>query len=662
MKESSPNDRIRSLESDMQQVTAQQIVANQKEREEKFIALIKRQEILAAENPEGYKRRVVALAWLGYGYILFVLLMTVLTFVGMIWLMMNAHVGAGGAKLLLLLGLVFVGIVRSLWVRLQPPEGVALDPKNAPKLIEEVKRISDKLDAIKIDRILINDEANAAAIQIPRFGVFGPSRNYLLIGVPLLLSLSPDEFRFVVAHEFGHFSGQHGKFGCWVYRLNRTWEMLQINLQSHASSKIIFGQFFNWFEPVFAATTFVLRRANEYEADKIGAELAGRDAACAALLRIQYVGPHIQEKFWEPLFSRSTKENSPPENIMTDLAHFARGSIETEFIRKRLEEALKEKTDYGDTHPCLTDRLRAMGISSENVDSRYSATLSEPLTDTAAHAFCGEGMSAILESVNREVLSGIKDIWTKTHRQYQAQKAEFDRLDALRAEKPLSAPELLTFARLTEVVRSPEESLPLYASFLELEPDSAEGWFSYGDALLDSGDEAGILHLRKAIDLNPQLGVAAIDRIGKFENSRGNARALDVLRDEMLLAMSTDEIVDREARTLTLGDRFIPHGLSAKEIESLTAQFAARTDVIKVFVIRKVLPSRPSTPKLTIIVERKKKFLESETANSNFVTKVVKEINSAEELIMFSPKKPKPWVKLLSEIPGALIVDLGKKK
>ena len=70
---------------------------------------------------------------------------------------------------------------------------------------------------------IIDDEFNACIVQIPRFGLFGGARNYLVIGLPLMQTLTVEQFAAVLAHEYGHLSGAHGHFSAWIYRLRVTW-------------------------------------------------------------------------------------------------------------------------------------------------------------------------------------------------------------------------------------------------------------------------------------------------------------------------------------------------------------------------------------------------------------------------------------------------------
>src|SRR5712692_2360244 len=140
---------------------------------EAFETLVTRLTREAKANPGAYKLRVVLLALLGYVYIFAVLaLLIFLTGAFCLWL-----VSGRGSFLAVKLGLpvaIFAyTILRSLWVRLPPPEGHALTRKQAGPLFQMVDELRQALKTPRIHRILVTDDFNASVTQVPRLGVFG---------------------------------------------------------------------------------------------------------------------------------------------------------------------------------------------------------------------------------------------------------------------------------------------------------------------------------------------------------------------------------------------------------------------------------------------------------------------------------------------------------
>ena len=156
-----------------------------------------------------------------------------------------------GAKLFAipLLALSYA-IVRSLWVRLPPPEGRRIGRAEAPQLFDLCELLRKWLRGPRIHRILVTDDFNASIVQISRLGLFGWPRNYLIIGLPLMLAMSPSKFEAVLAHEYGHLAGAHGHFSAWVYRIRQTWERLATTLGERTRwGAFLFAPFFNWYAP-----------------------------------------------------------------------------------------------------------------------------------------------------------------------------------------------------------------------------------------------------------------------------------------------------------------------------------------------------------------------------------------------------------------------------
>lgn len=215
---------------------------------EQFDALVKKIEEVAEKQPGGYKARVLGLALLGYGYLSGILGGILgLGLVG-VWLLTLGH-GTGylvSKKLLIpLVALAFV-VIRAMWVRIAPPEGIPLARTDYPLLFRILDNMRSRLKGPRIHAVLLTDEFNAAVSQVPRLGILGWPKNYLILGLPLMQALSPHQLKAVLAHEYGHLSGAHGKFSAWIYRIRRTWYQLMEQFdQEERWGRGIFQKFFD---------------------------------------------------------------------------------------------------------------------------------------------------------------------------------------------------------------------------------------------------------------------------------------------------------------------------------------------------------------------------------------------------------------------------------
>lgn len=325
-----------------------------------FIHLVRLSEHASADNSARYRRGVAAFAALGYAWVLACLALSV----GIIAWAAGA-LGAGrfsvarGWALLFALGLLWTTL-RALWVRFDPPEGVRLAREDAPALFEGLDRIRRKINGPPVHHVYLDDEFNASIRQLPRFGLFGGAVNTLNIGLPLLLALDRRRMLSVLAHEYGHLRGNHGRLSAWIYRTRLSWLKLDASLRREEGVMAFASQaFFRWYFPRFAARTFALARQDEYEADRISGRLLGGSVAAAALTEISVKGAWYAEAFWPGHWSRAEREAQPAGPFA---AMYERAAIPppSDFARRALRLALRRVSDVDDTHPVLRDRLHAL--------------------------------------------------------------------------------------------------------------------------------------------------------------------------------------------------------------------------------------------------------------------------------------------------------------
>ncbi|MFB2880023.1 M48 family metallopeptidase [Floridanema aerugineum] len=174
---------------------------------QEFDSLIQKLEKYARVNPSGYN----LLAALGFGYIflVFALLCTIFWFLGLKEISF----------------LLVLAIAQLLYAGFATPKGVELTRQEAPKLFAVIAQLTAALKTPKFHHILLDTQLNAGVLQVPRFGILfvGWTRNYLFLGLPLMQSLSPQQFRAILAHELGHLSGNHSRFSGWIYQLRHPW-------------------------------------------------------------------------------------------------------------------------------------------------------------------------------------------------------------------------------------------------------------------------------------------------------------------------------------------------------------------------------------------------------------------------------------------------------
>src|SRR6266850_1969824 len=344
-----------------------------------FEALIARMEALAIGNPAAYRRRVLALALLGYGYFLLV------------------------APLLL--------VLRSLWIKMEPPAGERLTRAMAPELFNMIEGLRRRSRTPPLHKVLLTPDFNAGVMQVPRLGLFGWYRSYLFIGLPLMKSLTPEQFEAVLAHELGHLARGHARAGNWIYRLRLIWQRLEgaVAANPRWGSRGI-RVFFRWYIPRFSATSFPLARANEYEADAAAARLTSARSTAQALTAVSIVGSYLSERYWPKIHSAARELPQPAFAPYSEFMATAIQAVPADELRTWQDAALAAKTSCHDTHPSLTDRLQAMGARAE---------FAPPLEGNSAERLLGAERTRLERVFDAQWRERVADSWRQVHEKHQ---------------------------------------------------------------------------------------------------------------------------------------------------------------------------------------------------------------------------------------------------
>ena len=549
-------------------------------------SLVRRLEQEAAANPASYRRKLGALAFLGYGYIAATLALLVGGAALILWM------GTTVSHAMLLLGkvgwaflvLIYV-VLRAMWVRLEPPQGRELTSAECPELFQLIEEVRVKVQAPRVNTVLLTSDFNAAIVQHPRFGIFGGNRNYLMLGLPLLQTLSPEEFQAVIAHEFGHLSGAHGRFGAWIYRLRTGWSRLLGALQAHNHwGAALFTRFFNWYAPLFGAYSFVQARQQEYEADRRSVEAVGRDATASALLRVNTHGEFLSETFWPSIFKRADADPAPTMSPFSMLGTSFQQRDPAFSPERALAKSLGQRTGYSDTHPCLADRLKAIAVE---------PYVPASIESSAADALLGATVEGLRRDLDERWRNSVKQWWDRRHQYANESRQRLALLERKSEVEPLSEEEYWDRARFTEEFGSSDAAMALYVQVLERNPQHVGALWRRGQLLLARGDSHGIAQLSAAARLDRKLEQPVCAALVGFHRRHG--REVEAKEFERRFWELTEqvELARRERTTVRSTDRLIGHGLTPEGVAGFARNLQRIEGLERALLVRKAVKYQP---------------------------------------------------------------------
>lgn len=629
--------------------------------EHEYRALIARLEEDARRAPGAYRLRLAALALVGF----LVLGGSVVLALGMSVGLLLVLLAISPLLLIKLIKVIWIPLVfgwmilRALWVKFDPPEGHRLLPGEAPALVAEVERLRRATGAPRLDGIVIDSELNAGAMSLPRaLGLLG-QRHYLVVGLPLLRALSPEQMSGVIAHEFGHFGGGHARFVGWIYHVRVSWmRVLHALSMQQAALTGLFVRFFRWYAPYFNAYSFVLARDNEYQADAAAARVVGAETMGASLVRTELTARHLHEDFWPGVQRSVSTRERPPERLYADMA----GSLAA--LRAadagRLQQALERRPGYDDTHPTLLQRLQALGLQAP--DAAAGPTPAPAIS--AADAWLGPLLPDLEARFSEDWHARVAEQWGAEHAQSlqaQARLQALEAMEATEADAPRTAAQRLEYARLVDRERPDIDALPLYldvlgldgvgADVLEGSPEKALAHFRAGALLLERGQADGAEHLRRAMALDPTATEPACELLYPYYREQGDDAGAAWV-EQVMQGLTQHRVQAWQARqSLGPRDALLAHGLDDEALRAFRNSLAAYRKVGQVWLVRKSVddPDPGAPPHFVALVQLRGFLFDADSS----LQKVVDLAELPGTVVAVTVKQDRKLTRRIQEVAGA---------
>ena len=531
-----------------------------------YVHLVRVSELASAENSQAYRRSVVLFAALGYAWVLGCL---VLALCLLLW--SGSHLMAGQWRFVWIMTAIaslglFWNSLRALWLKVDKAEGIEVMPEDAPALFEALERIRKKLNGPRIDAVYLNQDFNASIRQLPRWGVLGGVRNELNLGLPLMMAQDRNRLLAVLAHEYGHLRGGHGKFGAWIYRTRLSWTRLYEGMQGDSGiASFITQKFLNWYFPRFLAKTFAMARQDEYEADKAAASLLGKGVMADALVEIDVRQQWFAQNFWA-LHWRSARKKTTPTGPFSAMKYWLAQPVKPAFARQALKASLSLVSGLENTHPVLRDRVDALTGQRPQLPQQWSEGGALSLLNPRK-------LSEWAKAFDKQWCVENATAWKQHHARLARSEVA---LAQLNGEGYQSAADLLQRAQLMLRLDPNAEVRALYEEVLRSEPDNAKALAGIIDVLpLDMGD-VRLQLLERLFGPHVEYRWWAANQAVELLEARQQigvegeeAAALKLWRERVRQTSDLEDQFSEELMQTPLLNGLLPHELTAFEISEI---------------------------------------------------------------------------------------------
>lgn len=261
---------------------------------------------------------------------------------------------------------VAVPILRGLLItgrgRGDRPRGVPVIPQEQPGLWARVRSLAEQAGTRPPDEIWLVPLVNAAVSEDAHLMGLLPGRRRMYIGVPLLLGLTSAQLESVLAHELGHYSNRDLQLAATVMRGRAAVLGVAYWCKDRKSfPQGLINSFFRWYAELYLRTSQSVSRRQELAADRVAAQIAGRDNIAAALRQMPALDA-AYDFYLDRYVSVGWDAGVVPfpEEFYSGLY-----ALLSEPSRQRELEALRntppeDKSTPYDSHPSRAERLAAL--------------------------------------------------------------------------------------------------------------------------------------------------------------------------------------------------------------------------------------------------------------------------------------------------------------
>jgi Zn-dependent protease with chaperone function len=220
-----------------------------------------------------------------------------------------------------------------------------------------VDELAEKYDLTPPDEIRLSADALAHVYESDK------KKNTLVLGGMAIGTLTKDALGGIVAHELAHFT--QGDTSEPKKLMNRVGLMSSLEYSLGRIPGYVINPVY-WvvigYHRLFLYLHFKHSREQEFKADEWSVNHAGKEVAAATLIFVVLSDYMPWVRLSSVVMSFIESDLPVPKDIFEKQLERAKTVPRSEWDQK-LKKALSRRTRWTDSHPCLKDRLKAIGVS-----------------------------------------------------------------------------------------------------------------------------------------------------------------------------------------------------------------------------------------------------------------------------------------------------------
>jgi Zn-dependent protease with chaperone function/tetratricopeptide (TPR) repeat protein len=242
--------------------------------------------------------------------------------------------------------------------------GIEATAEQHPQLFEASRSVAQRLQTRPVDTVYLTPSSSIAVRQEGSgpFGLLGRRRRVLEIGISTLPMLTCEEFKSILAHEYGHFSHNDTFYSRFIFQVSASLAT-SLAVMSAAGGFLNYINPFYWFWWLYLRAYTLLStgfsRSREFLADRRAAAAYGKQTFVSGLTKVAVDGVLFESTVYANVQHLLTQGKA----FTNAFDAFRRFREETEMVESRerlLEKIRQTRPRWFDTHPTFSERIAAV--------------------------------------------------------------------------------------------------------------------------------------------------------------------------------------------------------------------------------------------------------------------------------------------------------------
>ncbi len=314
-------------------------------------------------HPRIYLASLTPIALFGYLLLLFFPLSSVVLIGHLIssWSIQNSLSMPIDTLIQLLAAIAAIGFSIPLFrLHFSAPQGYQLDSSDVPTLHKTIDELCQTYRINNFEQILLDESLDIHVFSSSKLAWPFKAKHSLVIGLPVLLCYSPEQFHAMLAKRIGQASGREQFFLLWLNSMSNTWQQYSHALAQSSTLALPLASLLRVYSQLVHTCSLFAQQLHELGADRYALDVTNDQDMAELFSQTIITENFLQQKYWPKINQLAHRQPSPGYLPYINMSKVMRNGLLADDIKSWLKTALQHPKVNFQT-PSLKKRLLNIG-------------------------------------------------------------------------------------------------------------------------------------------------------------------------------------------------------------------------------------------------------------------------------------------------------------